>query len=169
MPACISRSLFAICSSSSGVMKMAIPFCHLLPQLFRRDFAGDLAVVHHRWSQPARAQTTGRKDGYSSIGSGLARSNAQFALHNIQQLARPLDIARRTQADHASVLARGLESKKMIKRGHPIGSAERHSQRDGDIAQRGFIQIAEGFLNGVKSLDESAGALTDAAPGRVKD
>ena len=47
-----------------------------------------------------------------------------------------------------------LQSEEVIERRDAIGAAQRHPQRDGHVAQRLFVQIAEGFLHGVQSLDQ---------------
>ena len=79
----------------------------------------------------------------------------------------PFDVARRSHADHAGVLAGGLQREEVIEGRDAVSAAQRHAQRHGYIAQRLGVEISERFLHGVQRLNQSALMLALAPYGGV--
>src|ERR1039458_7910350 len=158
-----SRSASAICSSSSGDMRL--PIGQALAQRLRSDLTGNLVVVNDGRGQAARSQTASAQHGNLAVGRGLAGSNAEFLLHRLQQLRRTFDVAGGSDAEDASVLARRLEREKVIEGGNAIGPAQRHAQGPRHKAQGAHIEIAEHFLHGVERFDQAARVVAHTAHG----
>src|SRR5208337_4627823 len=162
---CESRSVSAICSSSSGVM--AHPLRQVFPQGLRTHFARDFLVIHHGGSKSARTKTARGQERNFSVRRCLARQHAEVPLHGVEQQRSAFDVAGRPGADHASVLARRFEREEVIERGDAKGAAEGYSQRCRHVSQRLFVKIAERFLHGVQGLNQPSGLQPMAAHGGI--
>lgn len=57
----------------------------------------------------------------------------------------------------------------MVEGGNAIGLAERDAEGFGDKAERGLVEIAEAFLNGVKGFDDGVAGEAVAPHGAVDD
>lgn len=62
-----------------------------------------------------------------------------------------------------------LESEEVVEGGDAVGLAKGNAERLGDKAERGLVEITEGFLNSVESFDEGVAGETVAAHGAVDD
>src|ERR1017187_795679 len=94
---------------------MACPLLQVFVKRLRGHFARDVLAIDDRRRQPTGANTSRGHQRYFAVWSGCSRLNTQIVLRGCEKLRAALDIASRAQADHASMLSRGFQSKEVIK------------------------------------------------------
>src|SRR5262249_18372697 len=127
---CATRSVSAICRSSS--MVMGNPFSDAVQHALRTYLAHYRAVEHHRGCQPARSETACGKQRKLAVGRGFTRLDAVLRFNSVEQRRRSLYVARSPGAHDARMPAFWLEREEVIKRSSAEDAAEWHAQQSGN-------------------------------------
>src|SRR5690606_2223633 len=166
--ACLACSSAAIWSNPSRV----IMYCHLFYALLEaldRHVADDLTVEGGGGRQTARAQAANRQQRKFAVLGRLAGLNAVGLLDVREDLVCSLDVASRAGADGAAVFALRLELEVMVERCDTVHLGWRYRQHIGNVQQRRLVQVAEGALDGVQSLNQGVRAVAVPPHCRLDD
>jgi hypothetical protein len=128
-----------------------------------------VAVEDNGWSEAAGTDAARGVERSVGVGCSFTGLNAQSFFGGSQKRWRAFDVAGGAHADEAAVFAWRLKSEEVVKGGNSVGLAERDAEGFCNETERRLIEIAEGFLNGVKCFNEGIAREAVAAHGAIND